>query len=439
MVFSQTGVGQMADNFAALEERVKRDRLEEAGTKRLRESRASLVLGQDYTHAFFAALALKLLLEIDWSIDTCSTDGTYLRYNPEFMSQLTLEEALFVNAHEVLHLAQKHHSRRMGRDWELWNKACDLAINWILVKAGIGKPPKGALIPGYGDYAHLPGDLSAETYYEKLLEEQQKQEQQQEQEQEQDQQPGEGEGEGEGEADGGGEGKSDPGGCGTFQAPGDGSQSAVHECDQQWTDLVAQADQIAKQRGTAPGSLSDLVTNLLTPKADWREQLRDFICRRANNDFNWQKPSRRFMWMDPPIFLPSLENEELGDIVALVDSSGSCWDQRILQRFASELNGILDSFPGTKLTIIYHDIPVHQVEEWDQNKGPLVLTPKGGGGTSHIPAFKHIEDNQLDPVCVIALTDLATEFPMSPAYPVLWACVQRGGAAAPFGTVIDVE
>src|SRR6516164_5822323 len=105
MVFSQTGVGQMADNFAALEERVKRDRLEEAGTKRLRESRASLVLGQDYTHAFFAALALKLLLEIDWSIDTCSTDGTYLRYNPEFMSQLTLEEALFVNAHEVLHLA----------------------------------------------------------------------------------------------------------------------------------------------------------------------------------------------------------------------------------------------------------------------------------------------------------------------------------------------
>jgi predicted metal-dependent peptidase len=444
----------MSNVFDALEERIERERQETDGEKRLRTGRVDFIRGRAdrvpeggshnlSTNAFFAILSLRLELIVNWAIETCAVDGKAIHFNPKFMSELERDEAVFVVAHEVLHMAQQHHARRHGRDLELWNIACDLAINWILVMAKIGKAPKGAYIPGQGEHAKMPGGLSAEEYYARL--QQQKQEQEQDQEQDQDQeQPGDGggagdgdgDGDGEGDGEGSGQGQCDPGGCGTFMEPGDGSASALRECEQEWTQAVAEATQAAKMRGDLPGSLADMVTKILAPKVDWRDQLREFLTSKAKNDYTWAKPSRRLAWAG--IFLPGMQSEELGHVGILVDGSGSCWDQAILSRFGSEVQGILDSF-DCKVTLIYHDVEVHHIEEWDRGKGPLVLTPRGGGGTSHVPAFQAVEKLDEPPVCVIALTDLATSFPRDPGYPVLWACVRRGGATAPFGSVIDVE
>ena len=47
----------------------------------------------------------------------------------------------FVMAHEFLHAALRHDSRRGGRDAYLWNVSCDYVINDWLLEMGIGDPP----------------------------------------------------------------------------------------------------------------------------------------------------------------------------------------------------------------------------------------------------------------------------------------------------------
>lgn len=77
---------------------------------------------------------------------------------------LNFEEWKFVLAHEYLHAGLQHHARRQGRDFELWNAACDFVINAWLKEMRIGQmPPRGLL---YDDA--LEG-MSAEEIYDEIL------------------------------------------------------------------------------------------------------------------------------------------------------------------------------------------------------------------------------------------------------------------------------
>lgn len=59
---------------------------------------------------------------------------------------LTQEELRFVMAHELLHVGLRHDVRCAGRDFYLWNVACDYVINGWLVEMGVGDLPHiGAL------------------------------------------------------------------------------------------------------------------------------------------------------------------------------------------------------------------------------------------------------------------------------------------------------
>jgi predicted metal-dependent peptidase len=136
--------------------------------------------------------------------------------------------------------------------------------------------------------------------------------------------------------------------------------------------------------------------------------------------------------------ITGVQSDELGNAACMVDGSGSCWEPGILQRFAILLQGVLETF-DCALTIIYHDIPVHAVETWKSTDGPLTLRPRGGGGTSHVPAFRLVGENHLDPACIVALTDCFTEFPAASDYPTLWCCVGNKSARVPFGSLVQVE
>jgi len=71
------------------------------------------------------------------SIKTMATDGISVYYNPEFMDTLTAAELEGTLAHEVMHPALQHHTRRSGRDQRRWNMACDYTINPMLIEAGL--------------------------------------------------------------------------------------------------------------------------------------------------------------------------------------------------------------------------------------------------------------------------------------------------------------
>jgi predicted metal-dependent peptidase len=421
------------DPFSALEEAVARQSAQEEALKALVQARCQLILGKDARSAFFATLALRLVPEVDWSAQTMSTDGRKLFLNPGFVQGLSAQELLGVVAHEVLHNALNHHARRGHRDQRRWNIACDLAVNPLLLQAAFTLPAS-RLLPGEGKYQGLPSGASAEEYYELLPHsdagkqgndpggnnpQQEEDQDSQDEQDDQRQQP-----------------DNDPGRCGGVRDPGDGSPASVRESEAEWEVAVAQAHQMAKQRGEMPGGLSRLVEEVLQPRVDWRDVLRHFLSQHARNDFSWSHPNRRFLHQG--LYLPGLRSEELGEVVLAVDTSGSI-GQGELSRFAAEAQAILESFE-VSLTILYHDAVVLKEQHWRSGDGPLALEPVGGGGTSHTCVFEHIESLDEQPVCVICLTDLYTDFPLNPPpVPTLWAVTGGNQSQPPFGLRVEID
>jgi predicted metal-dependent peptidase len=309
-----------------------------------------------------------------------------------------------------MHCGLAHPARRQGRDPERWNVACDLAINPLLVAAGVVLPPS-RLMPGEGQYAALDPSKSADEYYALLP------------------------GPAAGEADESGS-SGDPGGCGRVIDPEDRDPAGARQVEADWQVAVAQAQSAAAGRGPLPAGLGRAVDEVLHPPADWRAVLREFVSSHAKNDYSWVRPNRRFVAQG--LYLPGLHSEELGNVVLAVDTSGSI-SEKLLGLFAAEANAVLAAYDCT-VTVLYHDTEIQKVQPWHSADGPLVLDPVGGGGTSHACVFDWLDRSGLDPACVVCLTDLETEFPtVLPAVPVLWAVSGAVPSPPPFGRAISLS
>lgn len=376
----------------------------------LSDVRQSMVLGKGSNraaYAFFTTLLLKLRMVPDWSMPTAATDGKEVLYNPSFVCGLPKAEVTGVCVHECLHLANRHHVRRGTRESKRWNVAVDLAINLLIKEAGFALPKEGCF-PGEGQFKNLPVNLSGEEYY-RLLD-----------------------GMDLSKFMGPGD---DPGGCGGVLEPGSGQEADLAASEAEWEVNLAQARNIAQRMGKLPAGIARMIDQALTAKVDWKTVLRDFISRHAKNEYRWVPGNRRYVWRG--LYLPSLRGEQLENVVLAIDTSGSI-GQRDLDVFAGEISGIIEAGAG-RLTILYHDCEVANVQTWEANDGPLVLEPKGGGGTSHICVSEYIEKEGLETSCLVCLTDLFTQFPdHEPDYPVLWASITKD-AKVPWGTLIHVD
>lgn len=428
------------------------------------KARSALVLD----HPFFASLALRLELREDSACATAWSDGRVLAYNPGYVNAVSLERLKGLQCHEVLHLACLHHTRRKGRDPKLWNKACDFAINPILLEAGISLPT------GYlDDPAHY--GKSADAIYSDLLNglDEAKggasgdgnQEQGEETEEkdakggpgdsgpgdEQPQSSGQSQGE-EGDqlrAAAGGESQdtghertesSDPGMSGEVRDSSLGSRAPEGESDDleelAWNSALAQALHKARECGALPGCLERLASGRLFPALSWRELLRRFLSRAAKNDFSWVRPNRRHVHSG--LYLPGLDSLELAEIAVAVDVSGSI-AQPELERFASELSAVLEEFT-TEIIVLTCDAALTSSRRLSSMDLPLDFTAAGGGGTSFRPPFQRLEEEGAAPACLVYFTDLACDaYPPDPGYPVLWVTPNRDFQHPPFGEVVHME
>ena len=71
---------------------------------------------------------------------TMATDGRSIFYHKDYVKGCSDQELVGLFAHEVMHPAMQHHTRRGNRDPGLWNEAADYAINPILTEAGLCFP-----------------------------------------------------------------------------------------------------------------------------------------------------------------------------------------------------------------------------------------------------------------------------------------------------------
>jgi predicted metal-dependent peptidase len=71
----------------------------------------------------------------------------------------------------------------------------------------------------------------------------------------------------------------------------------------------------------------------------------------------------------------------------------------------------------------------------DDDIGKLVSP--GTGGTAFSPIFQFLEDNDINPVATVVLTDLCCDdFGPAPSYPTLW--VSNYADKAPWGEVVKM-
>ena len=112
---------------------------------------------------FWGVLSVRLAPIEDPSVETMETNGVSIRFNPEFVASLSRGALRTVIAHETMHCAALHHTRRGHRDLRRWNIACDHAINPLLAAAGFELPDGALLNPAFAGMSAEESTRSSPT------------------------------------------------------------------------------------------------------------------------------------------------------------------------------------------------------------------------------------------------------------------------------------
>lgn len=334
---------------------------------------------------------------------TAGTDGRVLLVHPPFWNGLSSEDRVTVLMHELAHKMLLHPFRRGMRHPVVWNIAADHVINLLLTAEGRSEPKIGWLCD-----QRFAG-LSTERVYDLLMQ----------------------------EADG------DP-----SKVPGVGdmiadimepSSEAEREAGEQSAiETVNRATMMAKAMGREPGFAKELSAATAPKPEAWFSRLQRYMLALKGRGYNWSRLDRRRLVYEK-ILAPADIAESLGEIVVAIDASGSVYNAADQANFSGHINGILSETRPERVHVIYFDSRVTKTEVIEGGDLDFSSRPKGGGGTCFEPIFQEIEEQGLEPVVTIVLTDLMGSFPArEPEYPVIWASIYHD-ATAPFGETIYVE
>ena len=372
-------------------------------------------------------------------IPTAYTNGRDEVYGRQLVKDLNEKELGFVILHETLHKAFRHLTtwrKLFNEDAKLANAACDYVINLMLVEMDpneqhIAFPMKEG--ERFGLYDGKYKGMNARQVFNALKQEQQSGD------------GGQGGGDGDGGGNGGGQQGFDEHDWGAAQ---DLSPEDTKELERE-IDRAIRQGQITHQKmvGKGNGNIDRAVGELLAPKIDWREVLREFVSTvcAAKDASSWRRVNRRFIGSD--VYLPTMIGERVGRIVVGVDTSGSISGSEIT-RFLSEVQCITDTVRPETLDLIYWDSRVAGHEVYgetgaDMNSLAAYTRPKGGGGTDPTSMMRYLEQEKIEPQCIIMLTDgeiynWGNEWNA----PILWTIVNpyRGKSiTAPVGKTVHIE
>jgi len=356
---------------------------------------------------FLGALALRLPLieaEENWCRTTWS-NGKSLYYNRGYIDLLDVGQTQFAVSREALHCALLHFYRRGNRDRNLWESACDLAVNPLLIEDGLKATPDTVYLAQYNG-------MTAEEIY-PLLQDAELQ-----------------------GITSRNEGNDDDTGAQhpQQQEAQNLSQNDLEMFAARWRQRLASAAQQAQQAGKLSAEQARLVDFFLQPKLPWRSLLAQYLSPTARNDYSYTRPSSRRG--DPAVF-PGLHSEEI-DLVVAVDTSGSIREAEIGQ-FFSEINAI-KGLVRARIVLLCCDAEIDDecpvfFEAWDEFK--FEARVQGGGGTDFRPVFRWIDRQDMKPDTLVYFTDACGEFPeREPPYPTVW--LVKGKEEVPFGVRIQL-
>lgn len=352
-------------------------------------------------HPFFGTLALFAEFRVSDDVPTAATDGRTLWFNPAFVEKQETQRLCGLVAHELLHAALQHVTRRRERDSTLWNIAADIVVN------GMVRKDTSYLLPEGGVEDPALAHLSVEEVYEQLR-----------------------------------SGRMKVPAIGLLDLlPGADDAGSLGEAEhtelqRHWRAALQQAGSVARRMGRGFGragldamrEIHDATNTALS----WRELLWQFM---VTTPFDFGGFDRRFIHRK--LYLEDVVGESV-HVAVCVDTSGSIGGPE-LGAFMAEVHGILDAYPQIRGQLFYADADLYGPHDF--SAGDPIPAAKGGGGTSFVPFFDWVtqQERQGAQPLAIYLTDGYGEFPQAPPEsPVMWV-VSPGGlqsAAFPFGQVV---
>ena len=348
---------------------------------------------------------------------TAYTDGVNKKYGREFISKLTDPELRGLILHENLHVALKHIPRfkkEFKDNPQAINVATDYAVNDVIMNLNdrdLCKLPEGGL---YDAKYH---NWSVREIYEDLKKQQK-----------------------ENKDSGNGEslGKT---------LDEHGFEDAQNMTDEEAKEMSGKIDKALREGGILAGRMGAkiprMIGDMLEPKVNWREVLREFVssATKGSDEYTWRKFNKRQMAND--IYLPSMENESIGELVVAIDTSGSIGSVELTE-FASELASICSVSSPSKVRVLWWDTDVHgeQVfmpEHYDNIKE--LLKPQGGGGTMVSCVSEYLNKSRVEAEAVIVFTDgyVEDDITWNLKCPTLWLVTQNNNFVAPSGKVVKKE
>ena len=185
------------------------------------------------------------------------------------------------------------------------------------------------------------------------------------------------------------------------------------------------------------------IGDLLAPKVNWREVLRDFV-KSINADkeqATWRKFNRRALVDD--IYLPAAIGERMKSIVIGIDTSGSIAGD-VLTAFLSEVQGIAEEVNPETVHLLYWDSRIAAHEEYQDGAVSMIAQstrPRGGGGTSPSCVSAYLKDKLITPECIVMLTDgvVGSDWGSDWDAPLIWVVHRNAKAMATTGTTIHIE
>ena len=397
--------------------------------RKLQKAKISLMRSPKF--ALLSGILMVGRTTVEDNIPTAATNGRDDRFGRGFVKKLSDKELNFVVAHEAAHKMFRHlttWTKLHDEDHRLANAACDYVINLMLrdldPSEQIIAMPRYTEGPMQGKHMGLIDErfrgMNAKQVFDILKEEKE-----------------EGAG-GDGEGGEGGIDEHDWGGA--KEMTEEDKKQLARDIDQ-----AIRQGQIAHQKvaGSGAGGMDRLLQDLLEPKVDWRELLREYvkaICR-AKDKSSWRKPNRRFL--STGVYMPSMIGEKVGHLVIAIDTSGSIGNKELAE-FLAEVKGIAEEVNPEKVDLLYWDCEVAAHEEYDSSTVPNIVSstkPRGGGGTSPSCVSQALKEKKIEPECIIILTDgyVGGDWGSEWTAPTLW-CIVNGdkGVIAPNGKTIHI-
>lgn len=355
----------------------------------------------------------RLLMRMPINFSDCKTACTDMRniyFCPEFASRLCQEELTFVLLHELMHCVLKHCTRGKGKIPLIYNIACDIVINSIILES-LGRNElsvDGHLVMHFAPDGKEGRLYSADEVYKQLLEK-------------------------------------------DFDGVKFYYINAIMDNHDGWDKIEADKilEQIwdgnimaaARSVDGVPGGIERIIKDLYrTPKINWKQILHDFI-QQDRSDFTFTVPDRRFQDdFIMPSFQECIDGSSVRNLWFLIDTSASVTNKALSEAYG-EIKDAVRQMESLSGYISFFDWSVTKPEEFESVEDLEKIKPVGGGGTNFSVFFRKMKEFfDEKPEFIIVLTDGEADFPNESAaqgVPVLWIMIDST-VEAPWGECVHV-